>query len=60
MIRDFECKGIHYHLNDNSRHNEFEGKYTLMVWREGYGKWISVGTVDTKKEALKMAKEKIV
>lgn len=53
--RDFTYKGIKFHLNDNGTPNsprrEYEGKYWLMWWNEPYGRWQSIITVNSKKEA---------
>lgn len=54
--RDFKIKGTLYHLNDNHAHNEFEGKYVLLFWHEGYERWQSLGTVNSKIEALIVAR----
>ena len=55
--RDFIYKGVKYHLNDNSRRNEFEGKYILLFWNDSFLRWQRVGTFDTKKEAAAYVKE---
>lgn len=55
--RSFQYKGIRFHLNDNGRKNEYEGKYILLFFHEGYEKWMSLGTVDTKNEALSRVRE---
>lgn len=54
MNRDFTYKGIKFHLNDNwnGANREFEGKYQLLFWHEGYERWQQICTVDTKKEAM--------
>lgn len=61
MNRDFTYKGIKFHLNDNGNkgdsRREFEGKYILLMWHEGYGKWMQKTIVDTKKEALQYVKD---
>lgn len=54
--RSFQYKGIRFHLNDNERKNEYEGKYILLFFHCGYEKWMSLGTVDTKKEAMSLVK----
>ena len=55
--RDFDYNGTHFHLNDNPWRNEYEGRYTLMYWHGGYERWMSIGTVDTKREAMRRARE---
>ena len=52
--RDFTYKGIKFHLNDNwnGANREFEGKYKLLFWHEGYERWQQICTVNTKKEAM--------
>lgn len=61
MNRDFSYKGIKFHLNDNGNpgdtRREFEGKYYLLWWNEPYGRWQSLTTVNTKKEALHAVRE---
>ena len=61
MKRDFTYKDLKFHLNDNgdkgNPYREFEGKYILLMWHEGYGKWIQKATVNTKKEALQYVKD---
>lgn len=61
MKRDFVYKGINFHLNDNgfpnSPRREFEGKYKLLFWHNGYERWQSVGNVNTKKEAQERARQ---
>ena len=58
--RDFEYKGIKFHLNDNgnrdSSRREFEGKYQLLFWNDHYERWMALGTVKTKKEAQQWVK----
>lgn len=60
-IRDFEYKGIKFHLNDNggpgSQRREIEGKYLLLFYNESYDRWQSIGAVDSKKEAILTVKE---
>ena len=56
MNRDFTYKGIKFHLNDNGN-REFEGKYKLLFWHEGYERWQQCTTVDSKKEAMEYAKK---
>lgn len=57
LNRDFTYKNIHFHLNDNyDIHNkppraEFEGRYILMMWHEGYERWQRLINVSTKAEA---------
>jgi len=55
--RDFTYKGVKYHLNENSRRNEFESKYILLVWNEYRERWQQIATCDSKKEALTYVKE---
>lgn len=61
MNRDFTYKGIKFHLNDNgtkgSARSEFEGRYALLMWHEGYEKWIQKCTVDTKQDALRYVRD---
>ena len=54
MNRDFTYKGIKFHLNDNwnGANREFEGKYNLLFWHEGYERWQQICTVNTKNEAM--------
>lgn len=54
--RYFTYKGIQFHLNDNGRHNEFEGKYILLFWNEGRERWQQIINCNTKKEALNYVK----
>lgn len=51
MNRDFTHKGIHFHLNDNYPRTEYEGKYNLMMWHDGYERWQRLINVSTKAEA---------
>lgn len=59
--RDFIYKKTRFHLNDNGSHNsprrEFEGKYQLLFWHDGYERWQQLCTVDTKKEAMEYVRE---
>lgn len=55
--RDFRYNGIKYHVNDNPHRNEFEGKYKLMYWVTYAGRWESMGTFNTVKEAKEYAKK---
>lgn len=57
--RGFKYKGITFHLNDNWNvaNREFEGKYKLLWWNEGYGYWAELITVDSKKEAEHAVRE---
>lgn len=61
MIRDFEYKGVKYHLNDNghpkSARREFEGRYILLWWNTAYERWQMICYVNTKKEAQKFVRE---
>lgn len=60
MNKEFKYKDTLFHLNDNRLPNgktpEYEGKYTLLMWHEGYEKWICKCTVDSKKEAVEYVK----
>lgn len=58
--RDFTYKGIDFHLNNNEYHNEFEGKYTLLFFHQGYEKWMRITTCDSKKEAMEYVRESFV
>lgn len=51
--REFKYKGVTFHLNDNSSSplREFEGKYRLLFWHEGYERWMELGCVNSKTEA---------
>lgn len=51
--RDFAYKGIKFHLNDNwnGANREFEGKYDVVFYHEGYERWMSLFKADTKAEA---------
>lgn len=53
--RDFKVGGIKFHLNDNPWRNEFEGRYSLLFFHEGYGRWQGLGTVNSKLEARAVA-----
>ena len=61
MNREFEYKGIRFHLNENGRKGdswlEFEGKYKLLWWNEIRERWQQLCTVDSKKEAKQYIKE---
>lgn len=54
--RDFQYKGIRFHLNDNERRNEYEGRYNLLFFHCGYEAWLPLYTVDSKKEAIDLVK----
>ena len=60
MNRSWRYKGLEFHLNDNyDIHNkppraEFEGRYKLMMWDDGYERWKTITTVQTKKEAQQL------
>ena len=54
--RSFQYKGIRFHLNDNGRKNEFEGKYILLFFHEGYEAWLPLYSVNSKKEAIDIVK----
>ena len=58
--RDFTYKGLEFYLNDNSNSplREYEGKYKLLLWHEGYERWQQVCIVNTKKEALEYIKKR--
>lgn len=58
MNRDFEYKGLDFHLNDNYP-SEFEGKYVLLWWNDLRCQWQRQITCDTKKEALQWVKNNI-
>lgn len=51
--RDFTYKGIKFHLNDNwnGANREYEGKYDVVFWHEGYGRWQSLFKANTKADA---------
>lgn len=59
--RDFNYRGIRFHLNDNGTPNnprhEYEGKYWLMWWNEPCSRWQSIITVNNKAEALRAVRE---
>ena len=57
LNRDFNYKGLKFHLNDAKYHNEFTPQYLLMVWHEGYGYWQEQAHVNSKKEAIQYIKE---
>ena len=54
--RSFQYKGIRFHLNDNMWRNEFEGRYDLLFFHEGYEAWLPLYSVDSKKEAIDIVK----
>lgn len=54
--RSFQYKGIRFYLNDNGRKNEYEGKYILLFFHEGYEAWLPLYSVDSKKEAIDIVK----
>ena len=58
--RDFKYKGRKFHLNDNYRHNEFEGRYVLLFWHCGWKRWQSITTVDSKKEAKELLRQGVI
>ena len=43
-------------MNDNERKNEYEGKYILLFFHEGYEAWLPLYSVDSKKEAIDIVK----
>lgn len=51
--RDFTYKGIKFHLNDNwnGANREYEGKYDVVFWHEGYERWQSLFKTNTKADA---------
>ena len=51
--REFKYRGVTFHLNDNNTSplREFEGRYRLLFWHEGYERWMEFGCVNSKKEA---------
>lgn len=51
--RDFTYKGIKFHLNDNwnGANREYEGKYDVVFWHEGYEHWQSLFKANTKADA---------
>ena len=59
MIREFIIDGIRFYVGDNHWKNEFEGKYTLSYYNEGYGTWMQQCTCSTKTEARKWARENV-
>lgn len=54
--RDFEINGAKFHLNDNK--GVFcKSKYILMYYVEGFD-WVEItGLVNSKKEAIQLAKD---
>lgn len=54
--RDFEINGAKFHLNDG-KGIFCKSKYILMYYVEDFG-WIEItGSVNNKKEAVKLAQE---
>lgn len=53
--RDFEINGAKFHLNDG-RKFVCKSKYTVVYYAEGFD-WIEIGSADSKKEAIQIAKE---
>lgn len=51
MKRDFEYHNIKFHLNDNAIDNDFEGRFVLLFWHEGFERWQRLGTCDDVEEA---------
>lgn len=56
MKRDFHYKELDFHLNDNHGNREFEEKYDLLFWHQGYERWQKCANVNSKKEALEYVK----
>ncbi len=53
--RDFEINGVKFHLNEG-RKFVYQSKYEVVYYCEDLG-WIEIGSADTKKEAIQVAKE---
>lgn len=49
----FILNGVRFHLNENVPPREFEGRYRLLFWHDGYKRWQQCGvTVDDREEAI--------
>lgn len=53
--RDFEINGIKFRLNEG---NKFicKSKYKVVYYCEGFD-WVEIGSANSKKEAIEIAKE---
>lgn len=57
---NFKIGEIEFSIQLNHHKNEFEGKYEMLFWHNGYERWQNVEhTFSTKREAHKWARENI-
>lgn len=54
--REFTVGGIRHHLNDNPVRNGFEGRYRVLFWSEGNGRWQLLCTAGSRRDAMRAAR----
>lgn len=54
--RDFEINGVKFHLNEG-RKFVYQSKYEVVYYCENLDCWIEIGSANSKKEAIQVAKE---
>lgn len=55
MKRDFKLKGIKFRLN-NGKKFVYQSKYEVVYYCDSLECWIEIGSANSKKEAIEVAK----